>query len=287
MADPELMRDLNELEGKQLGCHCLPDDCHGQILLELLTKKPKSPQEPRPEKATPQSRDNKHTRSNTTIEAGGRWDQEGQRGGGHREVTHSNIDRNGDEPETVILMDSNSKHINFNKLFNNAKVIRCSTSEHAETQVKNLHRPKTVILHCGVNDIGNRKDIYDIANCLGRTARYAAQNYGAIVFISEITPFTQNQKLVDAANRAIRQVAKGLPEMIKAIPHPHLSTASLRDDRHLESEGSPDNPTAVEFLVDDIMNAVTGEQLSLRELKSTYRKPYYRRGNHMNGNVYY
>lgn len=30
--------DLNELKGKNLGCWCFPDKCHGDILLELLHK---------------------------------------------------------------------------------------------------------------------------------------------------------------------------------------------------------------------------------------------------------
>jgi hypothetical protein len=44
---PELMDSLDELEGKTLGCFCMPSDgsfpipfiCHGQVLVELLTKR--------------------------------------------------------------------------------------------------------------------------------------------------------------------------------------------------------------------------------------------------------
>lgn len=32
----ELMRDLEELRGKELGCWCFPEKCHGDVLLELL-----------------------------------------------------------------------------------------------------------------------------------------------------------------------------------------------------------------------------------------------------------
>lgn len=39
LASPELMESLDELEGKTLGCFCKPEKCHGDILLELLTKK--------------------------------------------------------------------------------------------------------------------------------------------------------------------------------------------------------------------------------------------------------
>lgn len=36
---PELLDSLDELEGKTLGCFCKPEKCHGDILLELLSKK--------------------------------------------------------------------------------------------------------------------------------------------------------------------------------------------------------------------------------------------------------
>ena len=39
LASPELMDSLHELEGKTLGCFCKPEKCHGDILLELITKK--------------------------------------------------------------------------------------------------------------------------------------------------------------------------------------------------------------------------------------------------------
>jgi hypothetical protein len=39
LSRPDLMDSLNELEGKVLGCFCKPELCHGDILLELLSKK--------------------------------------------------------------------------------------------------------------------------------------------------------------------------------------------------------------------------------------------------------
>jgi len=35
---PELLRDLHELDGKVLGCFCKPKACHGDVLQELLTE---------------------------------------------------------------------------------------------------------------------------------------------------------------------------------------------------------------------------------------------------------
>jgi len=35
---PELLKDLNELKGKTLGCWCAPKACHGDVLLELANK---------------------------------------------------------------------------------------------------------------------------------------------------------------------------------------------------------------------------------------------------------
>lgn len=35
----ELLDSLDELEGKTLGCYCKPKSCHGDILLEFLSKR--------------------------------------------------------------------------------------------------------------------------------------------------------------------------------------------------------------------------------------------------------
>lgn len=35
----ELLESLDELEGKILGCYCKPKSCHGDVLLEFLSKR--------------------------------------------------------------------------------------------------------------------------------------------------------------------------------------------------------------------------------------------------------
>lgn len=35
----DLLKDLEELNGKKLGCYCAPEKCHGDILIELLEEK--------------------------------------------------------------------------------------------------------------------------------------------------------------------------------------------------------------------------------------------------------
>jgi len=39
LKNEELMNSLDELDGKVLGCYCKPLSCHGDVLLELITKK--------------------------------------------------------------------------------------------------------------------------------------------------------------------------------------------------------------------------------------------------------
>lgn len=36
--DPELLVELLKLEGKNLGCWCAPESCHGDILVKLIKK---------------------------------------------------------------------------------------------------------------------------------------------------------------------------------------------------------------------------------------------------------
>ena len=38
LSTPELMGSLYELEGKDLGCWCKPNPCHGDVLEELLQR---------------------------------------------------------------------------------------------------------------------------------------------------------------------------------------------------------------------------------------------------------
>lgn len=36
--EPNLIKELKNLEGKKLGCWCKPECCHGDILIELIEK---------------------------------------------------------------------------------------------------------------------------------------------------------------------------------------------------------------------------------------------------------
>lgn len=36
LQQPDLLKDLEELRGKRLGCWCYPKPCHGDVLVELL-----------------------------------------------------------------------------------------------------------------------------------------------------------------------------------------------------------------------------------------------------------
>lgn len=36
---PELLADLIELKDKRLGCYCAPQECHGDVLVELMRER--------------------------------------------------------------------------------------------------------------------------------------------------------------------------------------------------------------------------------------------------------
>ena len=40
LGNDRLMRDLEELRGKDLACWCAPKPCHADVLLELVTNRP-------------------------------------------------------------------------------------------------------------------------------------------------------------------------------------------------------------------------------------------------------
>ena len=37
LKQPNLLKDLDELKDKTLGCHCYPKACHGDILKKIIT----------------------------------------------------------------------------------------------------------------------------------------------------------------------------------------------------------------------------------------------------------
>jgi len=39
LSSPELLKRLDELDGKVLGCWCKPKACHGDVLVELIRKR--------------------------------------------------------------------------------------------------------------------------------------------------------------------------------------------------------------------------------------------------------
>lgn len=41
ITNSDLIKDIYELEGKELGCWCKPEACHGDILINLLRKEKK------------------------------------------------------------------------------------------------------------------------------------------------------------------------------------------------------------------------------------------------------
>lgn len=53
LGTPELLGALGELRGKRLGCHCWPQACHGQVLVELVENHPAPAPEPPAPKRQP------------------------------------------------------------------------------------------------------------------------------------------------------------------------------------------------------------------------------------------
>lgn len=38
LENKSLMNDIHEIEGKVLGCHCKPKNCHGDILCDIINR---------------------------------------------------------------------------------------------------------------------------------------------------------------------------------------------------------------------------------------------------------
>ena len=131
----------------------------------------------------------------------------------------------------AIIMDSNRRDINFNKLFPNAKVniYPCGTAKWArklveETDFKN---PSDVIFHLGTNDLETLSPSHFVED-IKQVASIVETKYKCKVFISEILPRgdTFHEK-VATTNRLLKQLPWHL------VSHDKISPEHLHDTKHL------------------------------------------------------
>ena len=136
------------------------------------------------------------------------------------------------QPDIVVIMDSNRKHINFDNLFMDEKVevMACGNVKSAMRAVMKpgFVAPKTVYIHLGTNDL-NHGSPQEFLSSLLQLSKHLAEE-GSEVYVSEILPrLDANLPLTDQVNSMLRNT---IPEEY-LIPHPQILHTHLFDEVHL------------------------------------------------------
>ena len=130
-----------------------------------------------------------------------------------------------------------------------------------------------MLIHVGVNDIGNGAEPKELAGRIIELAARTRDNFRCPVYISAITPLQGLERKVHLCNEHLGEAARKTPGLI-AINHANISTSHLVDDRHLATKGPMHCPTVRDLLVENFMKATTHKSLSLHEIKATYRNRF-------------
>ena len=179
----------------------------------------------------------------------------------------------------VVVMDSNRRHINFHKLFEEVGVVRvipCGSVSIAEEKLLGPQKPHLdevtdIILHIGVNDVdGMSPD--QLSNRLMELSSNVSANYKCRVHISQITPRGDNfgSNVVQTNNLIKEKVGKS-SSSIGFIPHISLSWKDLHDDRHLHRQGVNGKLSPVLVLAGGFYEALEGRNMDINLLKQARR----------------
>ena len=196
------------------------------------------------------------------------------------------------EKNIVVIMDSNRKFINFNQLdgrnLQKDKVIvmPCSNIISAEKILEShqIDNPSKILLHMGINDIGNTEP-ENIAKDLVPVAEKFKAKYKCQVYISDITP--RKDGLQDAVKEANTLIVNKLiknAELIR-VDNRNINTNHLYDIRHLKrNKNSRKSLSGVQLLSINIFQTLFQKTIqaglletSLNKYKNSYLCPSYQR----------
>jgi len=142
-------------------------------------------------------------------------------------------------PQVVLLVDSNGKFLDTNKLFPGKKVLskRCSTTGQAMKLLKKetLKSPQCLVIHTGTNDLHSLRK--GTAEAVKKMAEQASKEFpDTRIVISTLLPRTDiPPHAIHDINMEIRRGCATLPNVHLAV-HPTISIWDLYDGLHLHKE---------------------------------------------------
>ena len=145
--------------------------------------------------------------------------------------------------ETLILCDSNGRHLDLSLLCPNSKskYIRCSTLSQAKSIITNASStaPKSLIIHTGTNDLEHSDSKEDLIKCAVDTVELAQSKYPEChIILSSILPRKDklDKKGIDMNNSLERLLST--KKNVTFIRHPNINaTYHLKDKKHLNEIG--------------------------------------------------
>ena len=170
-----------------------------------------------------------------------------------------------------IYMDSNSRYINFHKLFPTDAVnfSRCGTVSSARNRVarEELRGPTDIILHLGTNDIETQTP-EQVAHDLIHFAEELSQTHKCNIHVSALPPRTD--ELADCAartNKLINAGAQASQQAISVVNHPRLHPRHMYDIKHCAVQKKERGQhSGVQTLAAALCSAVTGMEPPYRLL---------------------
>ena len=144
--------------------------------------------------------------------------------------------------ETIIMCDSNGRHINPKLLCPGTKVsyIRCPTIKEANRIIEhtNFTSPKTFILHFGTNDLDSTPSNEDMINQLKITTLSLSEKYpNSKIISSSLLPRKDDiNKQINYINENLEKELSGSPNIV-IVKHQNIRIQDLRDNKHLNTIG--------------------------------------------------
>jgi hypothetical protein len=136
-----------------------------------------------------------------------------------------------------------------------------------------MHNPEGILLHIGVNDIGNGAEPAALSDRILKLAIRAHENFACPVYISAITPLSYFEKEVNRCNDSTRKATQQYPGL-SFISNRNINSNHLADDRHLSTNGPFDRPNGRDLLVENFVEATLKTRFSLHDIKGTLRNRF-------------
>ncbi|XP_048015835.1 uncharacterized protein LOC125248181 isoform X1 [Megalobrama amblycephala] len=142
------------------------------------------------------------------------------------------------DPDVLLLMDSNGKFLDPQKLFPHQKVTakRCSTTGHAQQIIRDFTgHPLCVIIHTGTNDLHSLCN--NTADAVRKIAETASKKFPeSRIIISTLLPRRDTPPhIIYSINAEISRRCSALPN-VHLVHHQHIGLQHLYDGLHLHKD---------------------------------------------------